>query len=114
ARAKAEGMRDEFAKCETCELLGYENSPLAEVETRTPQLFSTYVQQYGEDFQYVMTIADYYYDFAVPALESGGVPPDAVKLVGSDGTPQAYERIRNGQYQVATVPEPVHLQGYQT
>ena len=113
ARAKAEGMRDEFARCTDCELLGYENSPLSDVTTRIPQLFTTYVQNYGDDFQYVMTIADYYYDFAVPALESAGVAKDAVKLVGSDGTEQAYARIRNGEYQVATVPEPVLLQGYQ-
>lgn len=113
ARAKAENMKSEFETCTTCTLLGYENSPLAEVPTRTPQLFTTYVQKHGADFQYVMTIADYYYDFAVPALQAGGVESGAVKLVGSDGTPAAYERIRKGEFQVATVPEPLFLQGYQ-
>lgn len=113
ARAKAEAMQARFKECTGCALLGYESSPLAEVTTRTPQLFNSYIQRYGEDFQYVMTIADYYYDFAVPALEAAGLEPGSVKLVGSDGTEQAYSRIRNGEFQVATSPEPVELQGYQ-
>lgn len=113
ARAKAEAMKARFEECTTCTLLGYESSPLAEVTTRTPQLFNSYVQKHGADFQYVMTIADYYYDFAVPALESAGLAPDSVKLVGSDGTKSAYARINEGRFQVATVPEPIELQGYQ-
>ncbi|MGE4248693.1 MAG: substrate-binding domain-containing protein [Parvibaculaceae bacterium] len=113
ARAKAEAMKSRFAECASCTLLGYESSPLAEVTTRTPQLFNAYVQKHGADFQYVMTIADYYYDFAVPALEAAGLDPAAVKLVGSDGTRSAYARIKEGRFQVATVPEPIELQGYQ-
>lgn len=113
ARAKAEGMRDAFLECTTCTLLGYESSPLAEVTTRTPQLFTSYVQRYGADFQYVMDITDYYYDFAVPALEALGVPHDQVKLVGTDGSVPAYERIQNGVYEIATFPEPARLQGFQ-
>ncbi len=114
ARAKAEAMKAEFAKCTGCTLLGYENSPLAEVTTRTAPLFTAYQSKYGKDFQYVMSITDYYYDFAVPALTSGGVPTSQLKLVGSDGNPSAYERIRAGnEYQVATVPEPAELLGWQ-
>jgi ribose transport system substrate-binding protein len=60
-----------------------------------------------------MTIADYYYDFLVPSLRTGGIGPDDVKLLGSDGTPKAYNRVRSGNYQVMTVPEPAILQGYQ-
>jgi len=114
ARAKAEAMKAEFAKCTGCTLLGYENSPLAEVTTRTAPLFTAYQSKYGNDFQYVMSITDYYYDFAVPALTSASVPTSQLKLVGSDGNPSAYERIRAGnQYQVATVPEPAELLGWQ-
>jgi ribose transport system substrate-binding protein len=114
ARAKAEAMKAEFAKCTGCTLLGYENSPLAEVTTRTAPLFTAYESKYGADFQYVMSITDYYYDFAVPALQSAGVPTSQLKLVGSDGNPSAYERIRAGnQYQVATVPEPAEFFGWQ-
>lgn len=112
AKLKAESMKKEFAKCTSCTLLDYVNSPLAEVTTQMPQLASSWVSRYGAPF-YVMTIADYYYDFLVPPLRAGGVKPADVKLVGADGTPKAYDRIRNGDYQVATVPEPPGLQGYQ-
>lgn len=112
AKLKAEAMKKEFATCSSCTLLDYVNSPLAEVTTQMPQLASSWVSRYGTPF-YVMTIADYYYDFLVPPLRAGGVKPDDVKLVGADGTPKAYDRIRNGDYQVATVPEPPGLQGYQ-
>jgi ribose transport system substrate-binding protein len=112
ARTKAEAMRDQFAKCTTCELLDYVNSPLSEITTRTPQVFSNWAAKYGAGW-YVMTIYDGYYDFGIPALRTGGIGPDQVMLVGSDGTKEAYDRIRSGDYQVATVPEPPSLQAYQ-
>ena len=112
ARTKAEAMRDEFTRCTTCQLLDYVNSPLSEITTRTPQVFANWAAQYGTDW-YVMTIYDGYYDFGIPALRTGGITPDQVKLVGSDGTKEAYDRIRKGEYQVATVPEPPSLQAYQ-
>jgi ribose transport system substrate-binding protein len=112
ARYKADAMRDEFAKCSSCKLLQFANSPLAEVAQRTPQLFQSWLNQFGRSF-WTMSIADYYYDFAVPALRSAAVPKDGVKLVGADGTQTAYQRIAQGSYQVATVPEPAALQAYQ-
>lgn len=112
ARYKAEAMRDEFAKCTTCKLLAYVNLPLSQVSTLTPHAVSSWVTHYGLPF-YVMTIADYYYDFVAPVLTQGGVPASKVNLVGSDGAPSAYDRIRNGQYQTATVPEPAEEQAYE-
>ncbi len=112
AKLKAEAMKKEFATCASCTLLDYVNSPLAEVTTQMPQLASSWVSRFGTPF-YVMTIADYYYDFLIPALRAGGVKPQDAKLIGADGTPKAYDRVRNGDFQVATVPEPPGLQGYQ-
>jgi len=112
ARYKAEAMRTEFAKCATCKLLAYVNLPLSQVSTLTPQAVSSWITHYGLPF-YVMTIADYYYDFAVPVLTQGAVPRSGVNLVGSDGAPSAYDRIRNGLYQTATVPEPAEEQAYE-
>ncbi len=112
ARYKAEAMRDEFAKCTTCKLLSYVNLPLSQVSSLTPHAVSSWITNYGPPF-YVMTIADYYYDFTVPVLSQGGVPTKEVNLVGSDGAPSAYDRIRNGQYQTATVPEPAEEQAYE-
>lgn len=113
ARFKAYAMRDQFKKCTNCKLLQFANSPISQVTQRTPQLFQSWLNQFGRSF-WTMSIADYYYDFAVPALRGAGVPKDGdVKLVGSDGTETAYQRIAQSNYQVATVPEPAALQGYQ-
>jgi ribose transport system substrate-binding protein len=105
ARMKAEAMRDAYAQCSGCELLDYVASPIAEMTSRMPQEFSNWAAKYGKGW-YVMTIYDGYYDFGVPALETAGYGPQDVLLVGSDGTQAAYDRIRNGKFQVATVPEP--------
>ena len=112
ARYKAEAMRAEFAKCKTCKLLAYVNLPLSQVSTLVPQAVSHWITHFGTPF-YVMTIADYYYDFAIPVLTQGAVAKSGVRLVGSDGAPSAYDRIRSGLYQVATVPEPAEEQAYE-
>lgn len=111
AREKAEAMEAQFKLCEECELLDVVNSPLSDVPTNMPQLASSWVSKYGSEPFYVMTIADYYYDFVTPTLRSGGVDPANVKLLGSDGQASAYNRVRTGDYQIVTIPEPTML-GY--
>jgi ribose transport system substrate-binding protein len=62
----------------------------------------------------VVAVADYYYDFAVAALREAGVKTSDVKLIGADGTKEAYERVRGGdEYQIVTIPEPIELQSWQ-
>ena len=113
AAAKSDAEAAEFKTCQGCQLLEYANSPLAEVSSRIPPLVTSWIQKYGPPF-YVMTIADYYYDFMAPALKADGSAQGDVKLVGADGTASAYERIRTGNsYQIATVPAPLELEGYQ-
>jgi ribose transport system substrate-binding protein len=111
ATMKGETMKEVFEKCTTCELLEYVNSPLSELETRQPQLCSNWANKYGKGW-YAMTIYDGVWDFCVPALQAAGLGPTDVKLVASDGTLQGYERIKNGEYQVATVPEPSEMFAY--
>lgn len=113
ARNKAMWMRQTLKQCASCTLLSYENSPLSDVQTRTPQLVTSLLQRFGSRLTYMLSIADFYYDFAVPTLRNAGVAPGVVKLTGSDGTLAAYNRIRTGDYQVATIPEPLDLQGWQ-
>ncbi|MGH7049418.1 MAG: substrate-binding domain-containing protein [Acetobacteraceae bacterium] len=96
ARYKAETMHHEFATCTTCKLLAYANLPLSQVSTLTPHAVSSWITHYGLPF-YVMTIADDYYGFVLPVLNQGGVGKNQANLVGSDGPPSAYDRIRNGE-----------------
>lgn len=113
ARKKAYAARDRMEECSTCKVLKFENSPAASASTNMAPLFNSYLQQYPDPF-YVYTVSDYYFDQAAPALRAAGVPGEGrVMLIGSDGSPAAYERIKNGEYEIGTIPEPVREQGWQ-
>jgi ribose transport system substrate-binding protein len=111
AEFKGVAMRDRLEQCAGCELLEYVDSPLSELETRQPQLCTNWAVAYGTGWQ-AMTIYDDIWNFCTPALADAGIGPQDVKLIASDGTEAGYARIRDGQYQVATVPEPAELQAY--
>ena len=113
AREKAEAMEERIKECPTMELLDVVNSPLSEIATNMPSLASSWISTYGTDEPiYVLSIADCYYDYIVASLRSAGVSTDDIILVGSDGDDAAYDRIRNGEYQAATIPESASLIGY--
>lgn len=113
ACAKAEALRDRILECDTCEMLEFSNTPIAEAAQRQPQLVTAWVQEYGPPL-YITSVADYTADFQVPALRAGGVDPAEVILVAADGNRSAYDRIRAGdQYQLVTASEPYELQGFQ-
>jgi ribose transport system substrate-binding protein len=112
ARHKAEAMKSELAKASGCKLLEYLNCPETEITTLMPQNTTRWVQKYKKPV-YVMAITDWYYDFVTPTLRIGQVPKKDIILLGSDGTPKAYERIANDEYQTVTIPEPALLFGYQ-
>jgi ribose transport system substrate-binding protein len=114
AEVKSMATKEAIEKCGGCEVLEYVNSPASEAAQRQPQLTTSWVQRYGTPL-YATSVGDNDWDFAVPALRSGGVAPDQVKLIAADGNRSAYDRIRKGgQYQVVTVSEPIELQAYQT
>lgn len=110
---KRTGWQEALQTCSTCKLLKDDNFPIAEVPNRMRQEAISWVQQYPKPF-YVVAVADYYYDFAVAALRQAGIKPSDVKLIGADGTKEAYERVRAGdEYQIVTIPEPIELQSWQ-
>ncbi len=115
ALAKARAMEAEVKRCAGCTVLAFEDTPLADTSTRMPQLTTTLVQRYGKKWTWSLAINDLYYDFMGPSLISagrdGGGPP--MNVSAGDGSRSAFERIRNEQFQTATVPEPLLLQGWQ-
>jgi ribose transport system substrate-binding protein len=112
---KAKVMQATIQACKGCSVLEYVDSPIPEASQRMPQLAVSLKQRYGAKLTWMLAINDLYFDFAAPALRSAGVPADGPPKMASagDGSISAYSRIRDGQYQFATVPEPLNLQGWQ-
>ncbi len=112
---KAKTMQKVVQACGTCSVLDYVDSPIAESSTRMPQVTVSLKQRFGTKMNWILAINDLYFDFAAPALRSAGVgpggPPQFVSA--GDGSVSAYGRIRKGEYQVATIPEPLNLHGWQ-
>jgi len=112
-RTKVKGETDALTNCADCQILAVENCPFTEVSQRMPSLMNAMLQQYGTNLQYMLAHNDLFFDFAIPTLKAAGVAPDAIKMVSAgDGSESAYQRIRAGQYQIATVPEPTNLHGW--
>jgi ribose transport system substrate-binding protein len=113
--AKTNGESDGIKACDTCAVLSVENAPYTEISNRMPSLMSALLQRYGAKMGYVLAFNDLYYDFSVPTLRAASVPPDGPPFLISagDGSVSAYERIRKGEYQIGTVPEPLNLEGWQ-
>ena len=63
----------------------------------------------------MLSINDIYFDAAIPALKALGVGPAGppAMIAAGDGSPAAFKRIRAGQYQIATVAEPLNEHGWQ-
>ncbi len=113
ARFKAQAATDPIKHLSTAKFLAQINIPVAEQTSRIPTAVSGMLSQYrGDGPIWVTTCCDNFYPYVASALRSSGATPDQVKLVGSDGPPSAYDMIRKGDYEVATVPEPSTLFGY--
>jgi ribose transport system substrate-binding protein len=58
---KANAMKATIETCSGCQVLAFDDSPLADVTTRAPALATSLVNQFGQSF-YILTIADTYLD----------------------------------------------------
>ncbi|TLS47720.1 substrate-binding domain-containing protein [Streptomyces montanus] len=115
AKNKSELIRKELATCSDVDLLAYENIPIPDASTRTPQVVSSLVSRFQNEWDYSVAINDLYFADAAPAFRTAGKqgsgPP--FNIGAGDGDPSAFQRINNEQYQAATVPEPLSEQGWQ-
>ncbi len=66
-------------------------------------------------FQYSLAINDLYFDFMAASLKTAkaGGTGAPYNISAGDGSVSAYQRIRAGNSQTATVPEPLKLHGWQ-
>jgi ribose transport system substrate-binding protein len=115
ARHKAELIRKGLTACSGVRLLAYENIPIPDASSRTPREVSFLLSRFGSRWTHSVAINDLYFADAAPAFraagEKGSGPP--FNIGAGDGDPSAFQRVNSGQYQAATVPEPLSLQGWQ-
>ncbi|GGK75718.1 substrate-binding domain-containing protein [Streptomyces flaveus] len=115
ARNKSDLIRKELATCSGVKLLAQENIPIPDASSRTPREISSLLSRFQSDWTYSIAINDLYFADAAPAFRAAGRkgsgPP--FNIGAGDGDPSAFQRINSEQYQAATVPEPLSLQGWQ-
>ncbi|MBL1106533.1 substrate-binding domain-containing protein [Streptomyces sp. 5-8] len=115
AKHKSELIDKGLAACPGVRLLAYENIPIPDASSRTPRDVSVLLARFGSRWTYSVAINDLYFADAAPAFRAAGKagtgPP--FNIGAGDGDPSAFQRVNGGQYQAATVPEPLTLQGWQ-
>ena len=112
---KSNAMAANIKECSGCTVLEVIDTPLASVSTRIPQMTQSLHQRFGKKWTHSLAINDGFFDFMAPTLRAAGIPGGGppVNISGGDGSKAAFERIRGGNYQFATVAEPLSLHGWQ-
>ena len=115
ARSKSEVIKKELATCAGVKLLAYENIPIPDASNRTPREISSLLSRFQGRWTHSAAINDLYFADAAPAFRAAGKPGSGppFNIGAGDGDPSAFQRINSKQYQAATVPEPLNLQGWQ-
>jgi ribose transport system substrate-binding protein len=112
ARFKARAATEPVKNCAGCKLLEVANVPIGDLATRVAPTVSGLLARFGDGW-WMTTCCDDYYPYVASSLRSAGVPPAKAHLVGADAPPATYDLIRKGTYEVASVPEPSTLFGYE-
>jgi ribose transport system substrate-binding protein len=112
ARFKAKAAEEPVKNFTGAKFLGEINIPFSDMTTQIPSAVSGILSRYPDVDIYMTSCCDSLFPNVSAALRSSGVPTSRFKLVGADGVASAYDSIRKGEYQVATVPEPSTLFGF--
>ncbi|MET8759989.1 substrate-binding domain-containing protein [Lentzea sp. NPDC004782] len=112
---KAQAMRAYVELCSGCAVLSYEDSPIADADARMPSLVSSLLQRNGDRLGYLLGVNGNYFGAAKSALRDAGRPGAGppFSIAAGDGDAAEFQRIRTGDYQAATVAEPMLLHGWQ-
>ena len=101
--------------CKGCGVLAFEDTPIADVANRMPQLTTTLLARFGKKWTYTIAVNDLWFDFMAPSLQDAGINPATGyprEISAGDGSVSAFQRIRERRYQIGTVAEPLLLHGW--
>ncbi|MCW2598484.1 MAG: hypothetical protein JWM02_313 [Frankiales bacterium] len=112
SNVKRDAMVAAIKACSGCTLEKNANVPVGTAATDLPTQLTSWLQSYPKPL-YVLSVADFYFDVGLSSLKNLNVPKSDLRLAATDGTKQAYQRVRSGQYQLVTVPEPTELLAWQ-
>ena len=112
---KANAMKAVIESFPGSSVLEFVDTPISDTSNRMPPMTFSLLQKYGDDYGYSLAINDIYFDFMAASLRTAGKKGDGApfNVSAGDGSITAYQRIRKGEYQTATVPEPLMLHGWQ-
>ncbi|MBS7701274.1 substrate-binding domain-containing protein [Chelatococcus sp. YT9] len=112
---KSNAMAEVIKACGDSKVLEIVDTPLADASNRMPQLTTSLLQRHGKQWTTSLSINDLTFDFMAPSLSAAGLggSDNPVAISAGDGSEVAFQRIRAGEYQAATVAEPLILQGWQ-
>ncbi|MPY60775.1 substrate-binding domain-containing protein [Streptomyces spongiae] len=115
AKFKSDLIGKQLATCPGVRLLASANIPIPDASSRTPREVSSLLSRFRSEWTHSVAINDLYFADAAPAFRAAGEPGEGppFNIGAGDGDPSAFQRINNEQYQSATVPEPLSLQGWQ-
>jgi ribose transport system substrate-binding protein len=116
ANAKTDSMRKIIQACHGyigCKVLAVENMLISNAAAAMPSVVPKLIAAHGAAWTYSLAINDVYFDeINYPLLLSGR--KDIYNVSAGDGSTKALGRIGAGvSQQLATVAEPLRLQGYQ-
>jgi ribose transport system substrate-binding protein len=113
--AKTDASAEVIKGCAGCRVLAIEDTPMGDLVNRMPSLTTSLLTKYGNAWTHSIAVNDLYFDFSAPSLQSAGVDPAngyPKQISSGDGSVTAFQRIRQRRYQIGTVAEPLHLQGW--
>lgn len=112
ARFKAKAATTPIKNCPDCKLLEITDVPIGDLAQRVAPAVSGLLARYGATW-WMTTCCDDYYPYVAASLRAAGASSSNIHLVGADAPPATYAMLRKGDFEVATVPEPSALFGYE-
>lgn len=113
ANAKTKRMKEVIELCKTCKVLAVENVLIANADKEISGVVQRLNKNYGAAWTHTLAINDVYFDnMNFPLKDLNRL--DIRNISAGDGSTKALSRIKSGlSQQVATVAEPLTLQGWQ-